>query len=380
MANQQNEILDMLRKMNDRFDKLEKLSNDSNARLEKLSNDTNVRLNDTNARLEKLSNDINARLEKLSNDVNEFRGETTERHLRHEAQKMYGDAYGDRFVIQGVDGLIRLVRGSKRLDSQYYPRDVRKVTGFDMGSGHNKSDSQRTRESIDVLRTYLDDHDAGNKALERFLNGFGWTEDKIKSLTQGFNVFNDVKPDDRVAIDARKTIYDKLIKELTEGESPEKVDAVVKFMKFAKLTNGEQRKAMESDSGIFILLFCSVFDGISNVKFPIIDLELDCRGRITFQEMLGKRQCLIEIGEIKSSTEKSIINKAKRQLILRLHTISKAVEILEDMDVESISSVGRVFVPSSALHRNETKYGDHSAADESTSGKGYTISVEYISA
>ena len=48
--------------------------------------------------------------------------------------------------------------------------------------------------------------------------------------------------------------------------------------------------------------------------------------------------------EIKSSTEKSIIEKAKQQLILRLHTISKAVEILEDMDAELISSVGRVFV------------------------------------
>ena len=118
MANQQNEILDMLRKMNDRFDTLEKLSNDSNARLEKLSNDTNARLekisNDTNAGLEKLSDDVNARLEKLSNDINEFRGETTERHLRHEAQKMYGDAYEDRFVIEkGVDGLIRLVRRDK---------------------------------------------------------------------------------------------------------------------------------------------------------------------------------------------------------------------------------------------------------------------------
>ena len=47
-------------------------------------------------------------------DVNEFRGDMTERNLRHEVRKMYGDAYGDAFVIQGVDGLIRLARGSKR--------------------------------------------------------------------------------------------------------------------------------------------------------------------------------------------------------------------------------------------------------------------------
>ena len=102
-----------------------------------------------------------------------------------------------------------------------------------------------------------------------------------------------------------------------------------------------------------------MFDDISNVKFPIIDLELDFRGRITFHEMLGKKQCLIEIAEIKSSTEKSIIIKAKRQLILRLHTISKAVMILGDMDAELISSVGRVCVPSSALHRKKSEYDDH---------------------
>jgi uncharacterized protein (UPF0147 family) len=103
MANQ--DILDMLKMMNDRFDKM-------NDRFDKID----VRFNDTNSRLEK-----------LSNDVNEFRGDMTERNLRHEVRKMYGDTFGDVFVIQGVDGLIRLARGSKRQDSQY-PRDVRKVT------------------------------------------------------------------------------------------------------------------------------------------------------------------------------------------------------------------------------------------------------------
>ena len=39
-------------------------------------------------------------------------------------------------------------------------------------------------------------------------------------------------------------------------------------MKFAKLTKGEQRKAIESDSGTFMLLFCSMFDDISDVKIP----------------------------------------------------------------------------------------------------------------
>jgi len=166
MANQ--DILDML---NDRFDKM-------NDRFDKID----ARFNDTNSRLEK-----------LSNDVNEFRGDMTERNLRHEVRKMYGDTFGDVFVIQGVDGLIRLARGSKRQDSQYYPRDVRKVTGFDMGSGHNKSDSQRTRYSIDVLCIYLYNNNAGNIALERFLTGFGWTNDKIVELTKRFSVFNDVK-------------------------------------------------------------------------------------------------------------------------------------------------------------------------------------------
>ena len=51
MANKQNEILDMLmimndrfERMNDRFDTIEKQSNDANARLWKQSNDTNSRL------------------------------------------------------------------------------------------------------------------------------------------------------------------------------------------------------------------------------------------------------------------------------------------------------------------------------------------------
>jgi len=165
MANQ--EILrDMLKMMNDGFDKM------------------NDKFNDTNSRLEK-----------LSKDINELRGDMTERNLRHEVRKMYGDTFGDMFVIQGVDGLIRLARGSKRQDSQYYPRDVRKVTGFDMGSGHNKSDSQRTRYSIDVLCIYLYNNNAGNIALERFLTGFGWTNDDIVELTKRFSVFNDVKPE-----------------------------------------------------------------------------------------------------------------------------------------------------------------------------------------
>jgi hypothetical protein len=38
----------------------------------------------------------------------------TERNLRHEVRKMYGDTFGVMFVIQGVDGLVRLARGSKR--------------------------------------------------------------------------------------------------------------------------------------------------------------------------------------------------------------------------------------------------------------------------
>ena len=50
----------------------------------------------------------------------------TERNLRHEVRKIHGDAYGDVLVIQGVDGLIRLARGLKRQDSQYYPRDLRR--------------------------------------------------------------------------------------------------------------------------------------------------------------------------------------------------------------------------------------------------------------
>jgi hypothetical protein len=109
----------------------------------------------------------------------------TERNIRHEVRKIHADAYGDVFVIQGVDGLIRLARGSKRQDSQYYPRDVGKVTGFDMESGHNKSDSQRTRDSIDVLHNYLYNENAGNIALERFLMGFGWTKDILKSVQKG---------------------------------------------------------------------------------------------------------------------------------------------------------------------------------------------------
>jgi len=388
MANQ-NEILEMLKMMNDRFDKmndrfdvLETQSNYTNSRLEKLSTDTNSRLEklstDTNSRFEKLSNDTNSRLEKLSMGINELRGDMTERNLRHEVRKMYGDAYGDVFVIQGVDGLIRLACGSKRQDSQYYPRDLTKVTGFDMRSGHNKSDSQRTRDSIDVLCNYLYNENAGNIALERFLMGFGWTKDKIEKRTKGFSVFNDVKEEN---VNARNVLLDELMKEIKEGKSSEEVDAFVKFMKFTKLTKGEQRKAIESDSGIFILLFCSMFNDISVIKFPIIDLELDCRGRIFFHDIsAGEKQCFIEIGEIKSSTEKNIIEKATRQLILRLKTISKAVMILEGMGEESISSVGKVSVPSSALHRNKNKYDDHSAADEPISIDGCTIRIEYISA
>jgi len=51
----------LMHRMNERFDILEKQSNDTNSRLEKLSNDTN------------------SRLEKLSMGIDELRGDMTER-------------------------------------------------------------------------------------------------------------------------------------------------------------------------------------------------------------------------------------------------------------------------------------------------------------
>ena len=121
--------------------------------------------------------------------------------------------------------------------------------------------------------------------------GFGWTKEETEKQIKGFGVFNDVKEGN---VRARNAFIDELIKNIKADKSCEEDDTFVKFMKFAKLTKGEQRKAIESDSGIFMLLFCSMFDDISDVKFPIIDLELDCRGRIFFHDIsAGEKQCFI---------------------------------------------------------------------------------------
>ena len=54
MANQ--DILDMLLKMNDRFDKMNDRFDKMNDKFDKMNDKFDVKFNDTNSRLEKLSN------------------------------------------------------------------------------------------------------------------------------------------------------------------------------------------------------------------------------------------------------------------------------------------------------------------------------------
>ena len=91
------------------------------------------------------------------------------------------------------------------------------------------------------------------------------------------------------------------------------------FLQFAQLTRDEQIGAILSDSGIAVLIFCSAIDSVSELKFPIVDLELDCRGMVV-QRLDGVWS--VEVGEIKSSSSSQELAKAELQLKVRLQVLN----------------------------------------------------------
>jgi hypothetical protein len=114
------------------------------------------------------------------------------------------------------------------------------------------------------------------------------------------------------------------------------------FLQFAQISREEQLGAILSDSGIGILLFCSVFDHISVLMFPIVDLALDCRGRIKF---FGEENvCSIQIGEILTSVGE--LESARMRLSVRLMVLKEALRVMKpSMPAESILLKGKIFLP-----------------------------------
>ena len=105
------------------------------------------------------------------------------------------------------------------------------------------------------------------------------------------------------------------------------------FLQFAQLSRDEQVGAILSDSGKAILLFCSALDSVSKLMFPIVDLELGCRGMVV-QRPDGVWN--VEIGEIKSSSSSQGLAKANLQLKVRLQVLNEAIKIIHGRSIPAV--------------------------------------------
>ena len=57
---------------------------------------------------------MSGKLDKLSDNFDLFKGEANERLLRERVQKIYGEKFSRRFVVQGISGLVPIDSTSKR--------------------------------------------------------------------------------------------------------------------------------------------------------------------------------------------------------------------------------------------------------------------------
>ena len=69
---------------------------------------------------------MSGKLDKLSDNFDFFKGEANERLLRERVQKIYGEKFSRRFVVQGISGLVRLLIPPRKDSTLYHTRDVAK--------------------------------------------------------------------------------------------------------------------------------------------------------------------------------------------------------------------------------------------------------------
>ena len=145
--------------------------------------------------------------------------------------------------------------------------------------------------------------------------------------------------------DDTEDYYDNSIEGVCRSRAIINLKAFRLFLSVAQLSRDKQRTELLGDSDIAILLFfCSLFESIVSLKFPIINLELDCRGEVSFRA--SGKTWNVDIGEIKSRSSLTGLAKAALQLNVRLLAIKEAMKIIYGQDLR-ISLEGKIFLPSS---------------------------------
>lgn len=290
-------------------------------------------LKEVSSKLEPLQKEILI----LSDKFDEFKGDTNERLLRENVQKLYGETFSRRFCVQGISGLVRLLTPPRKIQMQYHPRDLLKAFQHVDSQGNSKelSDSQLQEEGVKEIVGYIHEKGAAYSCLSLLLKQVTELSDTdigdIVNTAQTIKLFsslNDTKCEDqqkseigRVA--ALAELLDKYDKPI-EGNYFCRLFA--HFLKFVKMVKGQQVKELKSDSGLGLMIFCASFPNVSGY-FPIIDLEFDCRGEIDqYTGTDDKVYFTIVAGEIKSS--KSGILKAKTQLSKRLGIMKEALMLM----------------------------------------------------
>eukprot|EP01036_Dinobryon_divergens_P026305 gene26305-34932_t len=235
----------------------------------------------------------------------------------------------------------------------------------------NLSDHQRTMREINKLKDFLYRSQSGRKTLEKFAShltetypgefseiivpsaaewavfapnphGDFYDSEMEMERTERFHrleIFIGEKLQ-TIAVDAGVNGIDPI--ESENYKSYSMMNIFHAFLQFAQVSREEQLEAILSDSGIAILLFCSVFDHISVLMFPIIDLALDCRGRIQF--FGAENTCYIQIGEVLTSVGE--LENARMRLSVQLMVLKEAIRVMKpSMSAESILLKGKIFLP-----------------------------------
>jgi hypothetical protein len=133
------------------------------------------------------------------------------------------------------------------------------------------------------------------------------------------------------------------------------------------------------DSGLGLAIFCSSIKSFPT--FPKIDLEFDCRGKISITRLDQQGETLtvfvsIEAGEIKSSGIG--FKKGKEQLLCRLLALQESFKLVADEKNSSTTRFvfllkGYLFVPI-----EEAKKRSLSKKELEPSSKDFDFKIEYI--
>lgn len=365
--------------------------------LEKIGAELNERMGSMETGMGELKTEMGSMRADLSKQVmvigkqmKVLQGTTIESAVRKTVQKLYGEKYGEGFVIQGLSGISRLCVRSKSSQCEYYPRDQSKLRSFLPISTTLMSDPQQQYQGINKLKDFLFTAKSGDKALDRFFSLFPslipsppvalevfaknpnsrtfnkeeeanrkrnlrQIEENVKGAIADQKLTSEVEPNPTNSTTtaaaeeaAENDFYDNSCEFDERNTALNSLKIFRLFLQFAQLSKDEQMQAILSDTGIAILLFCSTLDSISKLKFPIVDLELDCRGTVA-QRSDGV--WTVEIGEIKSSSSPQGLAKAELQLAVRLLVLHKAIKIIHGSS-NPVTLEGKIFLPSSISRRD----------------------------